>query len=207
VNANAWALLACSSALSCAPPDFRSIDPTLARETFAEPVANARVNFTGTYVSPESGTLLLWQDGQQLDGSYQLFDCEYQIRGSLAGVVRGNRAEVRWSETQRLLTPPTPRTQNIFPALTGMPVAPEDTGYIPKRYASDGYFYFNDDPAYGPAHLFGEQQYVTPLPGSANSGPRETHGHSNVWTATRITSRLILPITSLLTDCPAEASP
>ncbi len=172
--------LSCFSLAACASTDFYGVDAASARESFAEAKPTTAVSLSGTYSSPESGTLWLWQDGEQLSGRYELRKCEYQMLGFVSGQVHGNRAEVSWSESQRL------------------------SGKL-RRYESDGYFYFAANPELGSApRLLGQQNYFVTLPGSGGSGSSKRYTHSIVWTATQLGRSLDLPLTSVPERCVAS---
>lgn len=156
---------ACASAplLACAPPPFEGVDIASAQETRVEPRSDHSFDLTGTYQSPQSGTLVLRQRGEHLDGSYQLMTSEYQINGFLSGTVHGNLAQVKWSETQRL------------------------SGKS-KQYSSQGYFYSVLDRSLGPElRLVGQQEYSSFEPG--RRGGSVATKHSNVWVATRASTQ------------------
>ena len=155
------ALCACSLLSACTPADFVGVDPVSGREIHARAEPNARVNFSGTYTSPEGGTVFLWQDADRVQGSFTLHDCERAAHGWLTGKVRGNRAEVVWSELQY------------------------ETG-VWKKYDSDGYLYLVSDSTLGPApRLLGEQTYVVVQPEGEGFDTVRIPQHTITWTALR----------------------
>lgn len=147
--------------VACAPADFDGVDVASGRDSYGSFEPNARVNFSGTYSSPQAGTVFVWQDGDRLQGSFTLLDCERAAHGWLTGKVRGNRAEVVWSELQN------------------------ETG-VWKKYDSDGYLYLVRDPSLGAApRLFGEQTYVVTQPAGVGYGTVRMPKYTTTWSALR----------------------
>jgi hypothetical protein len=79
--------------------NFRAVDPASGREISLVPSPVPAHDLSGKWVSPQLGTITLYQDGGSVDGTYRVNREACEVTGTLAeGGVEGNLVRFVWTD-------------------------------------------------------------------------------------------------------------